>query len=83
TSVVPSYSIDDSAVNDGSDNRCYVTEYRGVDMKWQFELEASTVGVASVAACIANDKAGTGDPHRVIATPKGALTDLTGCTWIG
>jgi len=83
TSIVPSYSIDDSGVSDGSDNRCYVTEYRGVDMKWQIELEASTVGVASVAACIASDKVGTGDPYRVVATPKGVLPDLTGCPWIG
>jgi len=83
TSIVPSYSIDDSAVADGSDNRCYVTEYEGVDEKWQFELQASEVGVASVAACVASHKVGTGDPARVIGTPSGTLPDLTGCPWIG
>jgi hypothetical protein len=83
TNIVPSYSIDDSAANDGSDNRCYVTEYRGVDVKWQLELDASTVGVASVAACIASDSVGMGDPDRVITTPKGVLPDLTACLWIG
>jgi hypothetical protein len=83
TSIVPSYSVDDSAVADGSDTRCYVTEYRGVDEKWQLELQASQVGVASVAACVASGKVGTGHQDRAIATPAGVLPDLTSCPWIG
>jgi hypothetical protein len=83
TSIVPSYSVDDSAVADGSDNRCYVTEYRGVDEKWQLELQASKVGVASVAACVASNKVGSGHSNRAIATPTGVLPDLTACPWIG
>ncbi len=83
TSIVPSYSVDDAAVADGSDNRCYVTEYRGVDEKWQLELQGSQVGVASVAACIATNKIGKGHSDRAIATPTGVLPDLTACPWIG
>jgi hypothetical protein len=83
TSIVPVYTLDDSAVNDGSDNRCYVTEYREVDAKWQLELEASTVGVASVAACEASGNINKGNQPRTITTPHGVLPDLTGCRWIG
>jgi hypothetical protein len=83
TSIVPGYTLDDSAVNDGSDNRCYVTEYRDVDEKWQLELEASTVGVASVVACEASGQVNTGHQPRAIVTLEGVLPNLAGCMWIG
>jgi hypothetical protein len=52
TNVVPSYSIDGSGVDDGSDNRCYVTEYQDVDMQWQDEIESGVLGDASIEACL-------------------------------
>jgi hypothetical protein len=52
TSIVPAYTVDDSAVTDGSDNRCYVTEYRDVDEKWQRAVEQTDIATQSIDACL-------------------------------
>jgi hypothetical protein len=88
TTIVPSDSVANAAVVDGSDDRCFVTEYRDVDETWQLELHAGSVGQASVAACKASGKVGAGvsdqnDAHRAFATPEGVLPDYSGCPWIG
>ena len=83
TSVVPGYSVSDLAVRDGSDHRCYVTEYRDVDIKWQLEVQAGQFGQTSIAACVNSPKTGIGTGPRAIVTPKGVLPDLTNCPWIG
>jgi hypothetical protein len=83
TSVVPGYSVRDLAVRNGSDNRCYVTEYRDVDIKWQLEVQAGMFGQTSIAACVNSPKTAIGTGPRAIATPKGLLPDLTNCPWIG
>jgi hypothetical protein len=83
TSVVPSYAVNESAVADGSDLRCYTTEFRDVDIKWQLEVQAGTFGRASIAACTASGTTGPRTAPRAIATPAGLLPDLTNCPWIG
>ena len=88
TTIVPSDSATNAEVMDGSDDRCFVTEYRDVDEAWQVELQAGTVGQVSVAACRASGKLGTAARsqdhlHRAIATMQGLLPDYSGCTWLG
>ena len=88
TTIVPSDSATSTEVTDGSDDRCFVTEYRDVDERWQLELQAGSVGQASVAACKASGKLGTGassqhDLHRAILTMQGLLPDYSECPWIG
>jgi hypothetical protein len=88
TTIVPSDSATSAEVTDGSDDRCFVTEYRDVDETWQVELQAGSVGQVSVAACKASGKLGTGassqhDLHRAIVTMQGLLPDYSGCPWLG
>ena len=88
TTIVPPDSATNAAVMDGSDDRCFVTEYRDVDVKWQLELQAGSVGQASVAACKASGQLGaaardTNDAHRAFASLQGVLPDYSGCSWIG
>jgi hypothetical protein len=88
TTIVPPDSSTSAEVVDGSDDRCFVTEYRDVDEQWQLELQTGSVGQASVAACKASGKLGTqtsepNDAHRAFATMEGVLPDYSGCPWIG
>jgi hypothetical protein len=84
TGLVPGFSEDAAALTDGSDNRCYSTEYRHVDAKWQIELSKGKVGSASVATCPSPDQvAPPASPQRLIMTNGGLLPVLTGCAWIG
>lgn len=88
STIVPPDSASNAAVMDGSDERCFVTEYRDVDERWQLELQAGSVGQASVAACKAGGTLGTGrndqnNVHRAFATPQGVLPDYSGCPWVG
>ncbi|HEY1530810.1 MAG TPA: hypothetical protein VGF80_08340 [Galbitalea sp.] len=86
--ITPPDATPSSAVVDGSDERCFVTEYQGIDGAWQLELHAGSVGQTSVAACLASGKPRIGktdpnDSHRAIATLQGVLPDYSGCPWIG
>jgi hypothetical protein len=86
--IVPPDSATSAEVADGSDDRCFVTEYRDVDEQWQLELQAGSMGQASVAACKATGKldARTSDPndaHRAFVTMQGLLPDYSGCPWLG
>ena len=87
SAIVPPDSVTSAAVMDGSDDRCFVTEYRDVDGRWQLELQAGSVGQASVAACKAGGTLGGDtsdqDGHRAFATPQGVLPDYSACPWIG
>jgi hypothetical protein len=84
TGLVPGYSEANAALADGTDNRCYTTEYQGVDAKWQTELSEGKVGVASMAACPPSHREGhsTGPQRRILVT-GGILPVLTGCPWTG
>ena len=88
STIVPLDSVANAAVMDGSDDRCFVTEYRDVDERWQLALQAGSVGEASIEACKASgklgiDTSGQNDAHRAFATPQGVLPDYSGCPWIG
>lgn len=88
TTIVPLDAATSAEVTDGSDDRCFVTEYQDVDEQWQVELQAGSVGQVSVAACKASGKLGaqTSDPndaHRAFATMQGLLPDYSGCPWLG
>jgi hypothetical protein len=50
--AIPSYGIDDAAVNSGADNRCYVTQYQDVDDAWQAEVEKGTEASYSIRECL-------------------------------
>jgi len=52
TTIVPAYSVDDSAVSDGADHRCYTTEYKGVDEAWQLAVEQTDVATPSIDSCL-------------------------------
>jgi hypothetical protein len=84
TSIVPAYYVADAAVEDGSDNRCYETEYKDVDMKWQMQLEQTDIGDKSIDACLSRFGV------KPAVTPEARMTQLqaligaaTGCPWIG
>jgi hypothetical protein len=86
--IVPPDSATGAEVVDGSDDRCFVTEYGDVDEQWQLELQAGSVGQASVAACKAGGELGArasdrNDGHRAFATMSGVLPDYSGCQWVG
>jgi hypothetical protein len=84
TAVVPSYSVDDSAANDGSDNRCYATEYAAVDSAWQLEVEAGTQGVASIDACLTEaNLVPAATPKARLVQLRAARLDPTSCAWVG
>jgi hypothetical protein len=88
STIVPPDSATSAEVVDGSDERCFVTEYRDVDEHWQLELQAGTMGQASVAACTASGQLGErasdpSDAHRAIATMQGLLPDYSECPWVG
>jgi hypothetical protein len=82
--VVPSYAVSDLAYQDGTDTRCYDTEYAAVDEKWQIELETTDVGDRSIVQCLVNE--GVTPP----ATPSARFAEmqsrdfaLTSCPWVG
>jgi hypothetical protein len=83
TGLVPGFSETTAAESDGSDNRCYVTEYGQVDEEWQVEVADGTVGASSVRACPSPVPvvSSTG-PQRRVLTKNGVLPVLTGCPWI-
>ncbi|HEX4442325.1 MAG TPA: hypothetical protein VHZ81_02025 [Galbitalea sp.] len=82
--LVPGYSEPVSAVNDGTDQRCYTTEYRDIDAEWQTEISQGAVGAASLAACTPAEKSATSTGvQRLVLVKGGLLPRLDGCPWIG
>jgi hypothetical protein len=82
--LVPGFSESNSALDDGSDNRCYSTEYRHVDAQWQIEISEGKVGAASVRACTSPAPVvAPASPQRRILYNGSLLPVLTGCAWVG
>jgi hypothetical protein len=82
--ATPSYTVNSAAYDDGTNTRCYNTEFAGVDEKWQIELETTDVGDVSISQCLL--KEGVTPP----ATPKARFDELqsrdlnvSSCLWVG
>jgi hypothetical protein len=83
TKVVPFYSTGGREISDGTANRCYVTEYAGVDERWQLQLRQTSTGEKSIDACL---RAKGVDPSASPAARSEQLFTLGlnagDCTWI-
>jgi hypothetical protein len=83
TAIVPSYiQNDDAAENDGSNTRCYTTEYRDVDMKWEQEAEQTNVATPSIDACLVlHEVTPATTPEARFAQIQDLDLNLGNCTW--
>jgi len=83
--IEPQTTVSNAADASGADNRCYVTQYRAVDVLWQTEVNDGTAAVASVDTCIKDENV---DPAGTAAARLKQLSNLgigwqDGCTWVG
>jgi hypothetical protein len=82
--ATPYYAVSDLAYQDGTNTRCYNTEFAAVDEKWQIELETTNIGQRSLDQCLLNE--GVTPPataqQRFVEMQSRDFA-LTSCPWIG
>jgi hypothetical protein len=84
TTVVANYALPARAVDSGADNRCYVTEYKGVDAKWQLENEQTDISAKSLNACLLQRGVQpAADPTARFDQLQKLGAGLTDCIYIG
>ena len=80
TSTVFSYAVPAEAVTDGSDERCYLSQFQGVDAAWQVANEDTSESADVLRAClVANGLPPKPTMAQLLADLEAAGIDLATC----